>query len=54
MSDTVSRVDKIKRILKIKRDSGKCTICPIRDGENRKAKHRKRNHGQQPKYKDKR
>lgn len=49
-----SRVDKIERINKIKKKKGLCTICSLRGGENMKARHRKRNHGQQPKYKNKR
>lgn len=49
-----SRVYKLIRLIKIKQARRDCTICPPRKGENQKSKHRKRNNGQQPKYKDKR
>lgn len=51
--ETNSRVYKLLRLSKIRQERGDCMICGIRKGENAKGKHRKRNHGQQPKYKNK-
>ena len=49
-----NRTDKIKRRKMLDKKMGRCNLCPIRGHENQLAKHRKKNHGQQPKYKDKR